>query len=80
MCIIRMKGNHENYGFLVCYFNKYFLSANKNNNCFMSEKQKDTALASLEFIPSLWFASFISKSLVSKCKIVAVIGGTKESA
>lgn len=48
--IIRMRGNHENYGFLVHYFNKYLLSANKNNIYRMSEKQKGTVLASLELL------------------------------
>ena len=31
------------------HFHKYLLSANKNNIYRMSEKQKDTVLASLEF-------------------------------
>lgn len=45
-----MRGNHENYGFLPQYFNKYLLRANKNNIYRMTGKQKSTVLPSLEFI------------------------------
>ena len=45
-----MRGNHENYGFLVHYFNKYLLRANKNNIYGMSGKQKDTVLASSDLV------------------------------
>lgn len=45
-----MRGNHENYGFLVHYFNKYLLRANKNNNYCMSGKQKDPVLASSDLV------------------------------
>lgn len=73
--IIRMRGNHENYGFLVHYFNKYLPSANKNNIYCVSGKQKGTALIPQNLLFMVCIA--ISKSLVSKCKIIATIGSLK---
>lgn len=45
-----MRGNHENYGFLSQYFNKYLLSANKNNIYCMMGKQRPPVLPSVGFI------------------------------
>ena len=45
-----MRGNHENYGFLVHYFNKYLLRDNKINIYGMIGKLKDTVIASSDFV------------------------------
>ena len=68
--IIRIRGNHENYGLLVHYSNKYLPNANKNNIYCMSGKQKDTVLASSEFIVCGLYC-YINIWIVSKCKIIA---------
>lgn len=76
--IIRMRGNRENCGFLVHLFDKYLLSANKNSVYRMSRKWKDTVLVSSEFIVSGLYC--LHQSLISKCKIIAVLGALTESA
>lgn len=73
--IIRMRGNHENYGFLVHYFNKYLPSANKNNIYCRSGKQKGTAPTPQNLLFTICIV--ISKGLVSKCKIMAMIDSLK---
>lgn len=76
MSIIRRRGNHENYGFLVHYSNKYLPNANKNNIYCMSGKEKDTVLASSEFIVYGLYCC-INICIVSECKITAMINALK---
>lgn len=69
-----MRGNHENYGFVVHYFNKYLPSANKNNIYCMSGKQKGIALIPQTLLSMVCIV--ISKGLC-KCKIIAMIDSLK---
>lgn len=66
---IRMRGNHENYGFLVYYFNKYLPRITKQY-LLHDWKTKDTVFASSHLVvEGIWLHCLYQRALQINIKI-----------